>query len=157
METKVVGKTWVLIAIAVIVVAAIIVYAFFFGPAKPPLSSGTISYAPAGQLIAGFPTDLILGDVSATQESYGIAYSTSTQQSTATFLASGSAKDSVGTLFNAYELYFYHNGWQITGHATAVSTALGMTATKGNATANVTIVQQSATSSKVTVSYVAPQ
>lgn len=150
MYTSLTGKTWVLITIAAIVIAAILAYAFLYHPAQRSGSQGNVAYAPAGQLIDGFPAALVIGAVSTTTEaSYRIAYQGVTQD-TATFVASGSIEDAMPYLFDRYQQYFYTNGWSVAEVSDGQGPQRSISAAYGSSTANVTIVARSAASSAVT-------
>ena len=148
------------VVIVVIIVAAIGILLYFSSARLAQAPSGGAAgnaasgvkpvYAPTGQLTSGFPQGMVLGSTTATEESYTIAYGTSTNQYTANF----TAKTAIVLLAKLYRTYFAANDWTIENGAFTTSTQVGFYATKGSDIANVVIVAQSATSSNVTATYV---
>ncbi len=133
-------KAWIWIgAAAVIVVVGILVIWAVQKPASQPTASGPApSYAPSGQLVAGFPKALVLDQAAQISSSYSINYSASTNQYTAEW----NSPSSMASLYGQYKSYFQTNGWKITNDVTKYSASRGLYATKGSAEASVAIMQQ---------------
>jgi len=112
--------------------------------------TGTMpSYAPPGQVVAGFPQELILGADASFTESYSVNYSSSTNQFTAQWDSSSTVDD----LVSQYQKYFSANGWTAGMNQTASNSFQSISATNSNgASALVTIVPQSE-GSQVSVTY----
>jgi hypothetical protein len=108
-------------------------------------------HATAGQLIPGFPRQLVLDSAATVSNSYSINYSASTNQYTAEWVLSSS----LASLYVEYQSYAKANGWTISNHAD-LPTLKGIYATNASSTAamNVIITPQGK-GSTVTVSYVA--
>jgi hypothetical protein len=107
-------------------------------------------HAPTGQLITGFPKELILDDASQMNNSYSINYSSSTNQYTAEWVSSSS----LASLYAKYQAYAPANGWTVMNHAN-LPTLKGVYATNASTSVamNVIITPQGK-GSKVTITYV---
>jgi len=145
-------KTWMWVGGGIVVLALILIFVGGSSPSYPPpsgpSSGSTPVYAPQGELVAGFPTELILDTSAKTTQSYSINYSSSTDQYTANF----SSGQSMLALYGAYKTYLTQNGWTITNDMHSYTSSRGLYATKGNADASAAIVDQGATR-QVTVTY----
>ncbi len=164
MTAKLDKKTGFLILGAVVALALIVIlYAYFASlPAPSPSGGGQAAgpsgpapvYAAAGQLVAGFPSTLILDNAAKVSESYSIGYSASLNQYTAQWNSSSS----MASLDILYQNYLSKNGWRITKQSTnrpAFSPEFrGIYATNGSYDANVTIVAEG-TGAEVTITYLA--
>ncbi|MBU6447245.1 hypothetical protein KGQ24_00160 [Patescibacteria group bacterium] len=64
--------------------------------------------APAGQVVSGFPTELILNKDAQTNQSYAISYPLQNQYS-----AEVKTNDTVASTYQAYLNYFSKNGYQV--------------------------------------------
>lgn len=162
---------WIGVAAAVVVIAAVAIW-FFYGRQKAYLGPAPV-HAPEGQVVDGFPRQLILGTPTSTTttsavasssmevffagitNSYSINYSTSTNQYTAEWLSSSTP----ATLYKQYQSYIEKNGWTITNH-NDLATFKSIYATNASSGVNIVLVPQSKTStstnkgSKVTVTYI---
>jgi N-acetylneuraminic acid mutarotase len=94
---------------------------------------GVAVYAPSGQIIYGFPTQLILDSTAAITNSYSIASSSTVVQYTVEWNSS----NSMTSLYNTYKQYLTANGWTIT-NVTTQSTAVSLSA--GNTSSSLNIV-----------------
>lgn len=158
------AKNGALIVLAVLVVAFLAAYAVLRSQppqgggqnqaARPaPVPSGPPpSYAPKGQLVPGFPKELILDAAAQVSNSYSINYSASLNQYTAQWNSSSS----MAALYAGYKAYLPKNGWQIVNQNTGNVSWRGIYATNGTHDVNVAIVQQGK-GSRATVSYVQKQ
>jgi hypothetical protein len=143
-KIKVMGKagkkTVIVIVVVAVVLAGIALYARWTARQSAPQSTGPAPvYAPKGQMVAGFPTDLILDHNVQAMNSYTINYSTSTHLYVAQWNSSGS----VASLYNAYLAYLPAHGWTITNRFTSRPDLRGLyvvkNATSSPASANITI------------------
>ncbi|MGC9599334.1 MAG: hypothetical protein ABSE18_03040 [Minisyncoccia bacterium] len=146
-------KTAVLIIVGVIIFAAIILYAYLYGPSWPtsPQATGPAPvHALQGQVVAGFPQDLILDSGAQVNNSYSVNYSSSTNQYTVQWNSSSA----VARIYNDYLAYFPTHGWTVTNRFTTRPDLRGLYAVNASssASANVTIAVQGA-GSEVSVSY----
>jgi hypothetical protein len=163
MLMKLDGKTGALIIGAAAILAIIFALAFVTNsnpgktpiatpmpaPASTPPSSGpTPTYAPKGQVVAGFPKELILDPDAQTSNSYAIKYSSSINQYTAEW----SSKASMQSLFTKYQDYFKNNQWTITNTGASQPSFRGLYAKKGNTEGSVAISMQNNVT-QVTVGY----
>lgn len=142
---------WVGIAVVVIVVVWGGVYWFIHRGSTGPVPV----HAPAGQVITGFPQDLILGTATGSAQSavsvtnsYSIRYSSSTNQYTANWISSSTAAD----LYSQYQSYASANGWKVINHADT-ATLKAVYAVNGSSSINVVIVPQTSGGSAVTATY----
>lgn len=160
---------WVWIGVAVVVVAVIVAVVVWFvnrGQAPQQAAVVPVVHAPAGQVIAGFPQQMILGvstSSSATSgaasffsgitDSYSIGYSTSTNQYTAEWVSSST----IAALYKQYQDYVTKNGFTIINHADT-ATLKSIYATNPISVVNIVITPQSSVGqnkgSKIIVSYV---
>ncbi len=135
--------------LAIILVAVAIFSVLFFAGylrySKKPIAP---VYAPKGELIAGFPKELILDSKAKLDESYTINYDKNTDQYTADY----NSDESMLGLFSEYTDYFKQNGWTITNETTKYSGSRGIYAKKDNTEASVAIIDQK-TQRRVVVSY----
>ncbi len=92
-------------------------------------------YAPQGQMIAGFPTGLILDHNVKATNSYAINYSSSTNL----YVVQWDSSSSVAALYNAYLAYLPANGWTITNRFTDRPDLRGFYAVNNLTSANVNI------------------
>jgi len=140
------GNRWKYIAaaVAVLLVAVVAAYwQFIYKRVPAPV------YAPKGELVRGFPKELVLDQKGIVSGSYYVNYSTSLNQYTAVF----DSTEPMLSLFSQYKDYLSKNGWTITNEITKYETSRGLYAVKGAADASVAIIEQ-AKSREVTVSFV---
>jgi len=142
---------WVWVGGAIILVALAGCGAWYFYGNKGPAAL-VVAHAPAGQLIAGFPKELVAVDPSAQlTSSYTVAYSSKTNQYSAEWTSSSSA----AALYDAYQSYAKANQWTISNFADyPFMKALYLTNVSG-AKANIEL-SAVGTGAKVTISYVVP-
>lgn len=129
---------WIGVAIVIVVVGILIIWAVQKPSSQPAASNPVPSYAPMGQLVAGFPKELILDPAAQIGTSYSINYSASTNQYTAQWNSSSS----MTSLYGQYKSYLQTNGWTITNDVTKYSASRGLYATQGSAEVSVAIMQQ---------------
>lgn len=151
-------KTGTLILAAVVILIVIFIAAFVFksnpqggGPAGPTAAQVGVSptYAPQGQLAAGFPTDLILDGKAKVSQSYSIDYAAAGNQ----YTASWDSVMSVQALFDAYKSYLPLHGWTIPdGVAQIGKYGASLYGEQSGATANISIVPKGK-GSHVVISY----
>jgi hypothetical protein len=151
-------KTGALIILAVAVIVGIVIYAFVQSPGSStpsttpsptPVAIATPSYAPQGQLAAGFPQSLILDSGANISASYTIAGSSQNQ-----YTAEWNSKSSMAAEYSAYKTYLTANGWTITNDNAGHVTFQALYASNASATVSVGVVA-AASGSQVTVSYAA--
>jgi hypothetical protein len=149
---------WVWVGVAVVVIIVIVaVVMWIIGREKGSLTGPVPVHASAGQVIAGFPQDLILGiatgSLAGVTNSYSLDYSTSTNQYTAEWVSSSTP----AALYAQYQNYTAANDWTIMNHADTAA-LMAIYATNASSAVNIVITPQSqaalAKGSKVTVSYV---
>jgi len=134
----------------VIVVIALVVSAFWrFSGAGNKVAVGSVVAAPTGQLVAGFPHELILDAAAQVSDSYSIDYSSSTDQYTTEWVSSSSA----ATLAQAYVQYFASSGWTVVNSSTEAPTYYSLYAVTSTADANVVMATRG-NALDVTVSYI---
>ncbi len=148
-------KTAVLIIVGVVIFAAIIVCAYLYGPSWPTMPQATGPapvHAPQGQVVAGFPKDLILDSEVQVANSYTVHYSSNMHQYTVQWNSSSS----VASIYNNYLGYLPTHGWTIMNRFTARPDLRGLYATETNTTSsanvNVTIAVRGM-GSQVSVNY----
>jgi hypothetical protein len=117
-------------------------------PASQPRGPMPV-HAPAGQLVPGFPKELILDESAKLSDSYSVNYNPSLNQYTAVFNSNEAMLD----LFAAYKNWLTRNGWTITNEIAYYPTSRGLYAKKGTADASIAIIDQK-TQRQVVVSYV---
>lgn len=115
------SRTWIWIVSAVVVVVIIIALVFWFvekrSPYAPAVSGPKPAYAPAGQLVAGFPVGLLIDSGATITKSYSLAYSSTTDQYSVEWDSSSSPQ----SLAVGYTLYFQGDGWRIASETTTSS------------------------------------
>jgi hypothetical protein len=149
---------WVWVGIVVVVIVAGAGTIIWVVNREQTPQTGPIPvHAPVGQVVAGFPQELILGvatsgtegSVAGVTNSYSINYSSSTNQYTAEWNSSST----LVALYTQYQSYIAANGWTIINQAD-YPTLKGIYAMNSSmAAVNIVIVSENA-GSKVTVSYV---
>lgn len=149
---------WVGVAfLAAVIILSIISPSLWRGaaPGVPQKTGPQPTYAPQGQLIPGFPKELILDSAARVGNSYSINYSASGNQYTAAWNSSSS----VAALFNQYKTYLPANGWVVpAGSARSGKYGASLFATNANpaSVVNISIVPAaSGNGAQVTISYVA--
>jgi hypothetical protein len=158
---------WVWVGVAVVVIAAIVAgVVWFINRGKAPQTGPVPVHAPTGQVVVGFPQQLILGTPTSSTatsgassffagitNSYSINYSTSTNQYTAEWTSSST----LASLYKQYQNYVAQNGLTIVNHIDTASIK-GIYATNASSAVNIVIAPQSQVAptkgSKITVSYV---
>jgi hypothetical protein len=119
----------------------------------------TLTTAPTGEVIAGFPSELILEDGVVASESYSIAY---TEGSVSQPVVSYLSKKTLEQNIEAYGAYLSLNEWIVSHEATADDAPVTFYyATKNNADLNITFAVEEAIEGeegtggvKVTIAYV---
>jgi hypothetical protein len=149
MEDK--KRMWAWVGAVVVVLALILVFSGKFGPlSQTPAPSGPGPvYAPQGQLVAGFPTSLILDQGVLISNSYSIKYIGGANQYTAQWTST----TTLSKLFSAYQNYFSVNGWKVS-NVMAYPKAKGLHAENATSAVGVSIID-SGKNRAVTVTYVA--
>jgi hypothetical protein len=143
-------RIWIWTGVVIVLLLILVLLGAFSGKNNQPVTQGVPTYAPQGQLVTGFPQELVLDPTAQLGGSYGINYSTSTNQYTAMWTSSKSLDD----LYSAYKTYFQNNGWTISNEMTAYAGTKGLHAAKGTASAGLSVVDNGA-SRKISVTYVA--
>lgn len=134
---------WSVVIAAVIIVAALVVFSYVLKPSEP-----RAAHAPKGEIVAGFPRELILDDEALIGNSYSIEYNENINQYAATFSSARPMEDLLGQ----YKSYLVGEGWSITNEINKYPNSRGIYARKGNQDVNVVIADQGS-SREVMVSY----
>lgn len=116
-----------------------------------PPSPATSSYAAAGQLVKGFPQQLVLDTKASVGQSYSIKYTT---QNVNQYTAQWNSSSSLSSEANQYETYFTTNGWKVSVNKTTAPSVRAVSAATSSGYALVNISEEG-TGSEVTVTYVA--
>jgi hypothetical protein len=135
---------WVVVIVLVVLVAVVVTASLTKKSAAPP---GAVVFAPAGQLVSGFPEALLLNAGVPISQSYLVNGPSGPKQYTAVWDASSSG----AMIYNAYLSYFENNGWTIANRTTQPK-LLGLYAMQDSAAANVAISAQG-TGAEAVVSY----
>jgi hypothetical protein len=136
----------IVVAIAVVIVVLALIWWFTWGEYRSPRAA----FAPSGQLISGFPKELILDQTALIDKSYTIGYAYNLNQYTATWNSSSS----MDGLYNQYLNYFTSHGWTITNSSNNITAFRGVYAVTSTADTNVVMDDSGQGGLKVTVSYV---
>jgi len=134
----------VLIVVAVAILAGIILYVSLRnGPSAPAAQPSTTAlgspaFAPKGELVSGFPKELILDNSAAITGSYSINYSSSTNQYTAEWNSSSS----MSALYDAYKAYLPAHDWSILNDITKFPTSRGFYVRNASSDVSVAIIAQ---------------
>jgi len=140
------NQVWIWVGVVVVVLAVVFVFVWKPMPSAP---NDVPVHAPAGQLVSGFPSQLVLDSSAPVGSSYSLKYSSSTSQYTAQLNSS----NSVSAEFTSYQSYFSANGWTIGDSNQSSPTLESIYAT--NDTSGVTVVIAAhGTGSQVTINYV---
>ena len=139
-------KPWFWVSAVVILAAAcLLTYAWL----HPEMVAGVPSYAPQGQVVAGFPDILLLDSSARVTESYSIMYSSSTKQYTVQWESPAPPM----SIAAGYALYFSSHGWNILTEASSSDGSLdGIYAVTSSSAVNFTATA-SGTGSAVVLSY----
>ena len=157
MKTPVERQTVITIVVAVVLLAAIfIVWAIsttWQAPAPgtnpmPQAQTPTPEFAAKGQVVQGFPQNLILKDNPNITNSYTINYSSSTNLYTAQWNSS-STPDSV---VSQYQTFLSQNGWSVTLTKSTVSWLKGLSAVTSTANLLLSVTPQGS-GSQVSLTY----
>jgi hypothetical protein len=144
----------VLIWIGILALIVIVLLVIFWKPSQPAAPATQPqpqpTYAPQGQVVAGFPQELVLDPNAKVGSSYSINYSASTNQYTAEWASSMS----MASLFGKYKTYLSSNGWTITGQS-GKATLDSVYATDASGDVANVVISPRATGNEVVVSYVA--
>jgi len=135
---------WVTVVVIVVVAAALIVAWLY-----PIKAVGTPVYAPQGQVVQGFPQELLIDSSGQVTHSYSIAYSSSTNQYTVGWQSAASPE----ALFSGYETYFTSKNWFILDEASSSPDVQSIYAVGSIGAVNFTAVA-SGTGSAASLSYV---
>ena len=159
---------WVWVGVVVVVIVAVAVGVTWFFGRSPSAPTGPVPvHAPMGQVIEGFPQDLILGTATSSgagtnffagiTNSYSINYSSSINQYTAEWVSSSTP----AALYAQYQDYITNNGWTVTNNADTTELYAIYATNASSSVINIVIIPQSQAAqgasdkgSKVTVSYV---
>ena len=107
-------------------------------------------FAPTGQLVTGFPKELVLDQVAQISGSYAVNYSPTLDQYTANWTSTSSIND----LYGEYVDYFISRGWAITNTSTDIAGFRGIYAVTSTADVNVVMNDSGQSGLSATVSYV---
>ena len=143
------NKNKALIWVGVVAVVVVIVVALVWKPGSKPAASTGPTHAPMGQIVAGFPTQLVLDNQAQVNNSYSLDYASTTQYTTQI-----NSSSSVAANFASYQSYFNSNGWTIINLSQSSPTVEGIFAKNATAGATVTIVAEGK-GSQVTITYAA--
>ena len=135
--------------ITIVIVVIIVVVAVWLAMSKP--SGPKVAFAPQGQLVSGFPQNLILDNAASVGNSYTIGYGQNLNQYTANWTSPSS---SLSDLYGKYLAYFTQNGWTITNSSTNIASFRALYAVTSTADANVTMDDVGTSDVHVTISYV---
>jgi hypothetical protein len=138
---------WSAVAVAIICCSAGVIWNITKG-SKKVVVAPTPVFAPQGQLVPQFPTNLILDSNAAISGSYAINYSSITNQYTAEYDSSST----MPTLYNDYQSYLPKNGWNVTGSLTTHPTFDAIAASQGHNQLQVVISPYNK-ESQVTITY----
>ncbi len=128
------GQKIAVITLVVILIAAIIVaVAMKKQPGIKQAAKVKVTNAPAGQVIGGFPTELLIDASGSADQSYAAAYNNANQYTVKVKSASSEQK-----VFTDYLAYFNANGYKIV-NKNQTDTISNIYATKGTITVNVVI------------------
>ncbi len=161
-------ELWVWVGVVIVAIAAVWGGIYWFMHRSGQQAAAPVPvHAPEGQVVDGFPQNLILGS-SATSSasstggtpgilagitnSYSINYSSSTNQYTAEWVSASSTS----ALYTEYTDYVTKNGWTITNHVSSPSLG-AIYAVNASSSLNIVITPQSSGSnkgSKVSITYV---
>jgi hypothetical protein len=140
------NQAWIWVGVVAVIV--ILVVAVVWKPkSATPVTTGP-THAPAGQIVAGFPQQLVLDSNAQVDTSYALNYASTTQYTTQI-----NSSSSVSTTFASYQKYFQSNGWTILNLSQSSPTVQGIYATNATAGVTVTIVAVGQ-GSQTTISYV---
>ncbi|OGY98991.1 MAG: hypothetical protein A2945_04065 [Candidatus Liptonbacteria bacterium RIFCSPLOWO2_01_FULL_52_25] len=117
-------------------------------PVYPPTQI-TPTYAAKGEVVAGFPKELILDERASVAASYALHYEEKLNQYSTEFHSDRSMEE----LYDVYLAYFEGDGWTLVNAITKYPGSRGLYAKKSAADASVTILATDH-SARVMVSYV---
>lgn len=138
-------RTITALVVVVLLLLVILAWWLIWGEYNAPHAA----FAPTGQVVSGFPKELILDNAAVVGKSYAIGYAYNLNQYTASWTSSVSMDD----LYSQYVNYFTSNGWTITNSSTNMSNFRGVYAKTSTADANV-VMNAAQDGLKVTISYV---
>ncbi|RJQ14560.1 hypothetical protein C4553_00600 [Candidatus Parcubacteria bacterium] len=133
---------------AAVIVVALVIGIFTRFRLGPREELGKPVFAPQGQVVEGFPTELVLDNEARLNNSYSIKYDEKTKQYSVSF----SSNQSAASLLASYKQYFTKEGWLIINE-TNLQQVKGIYAREVGVDVNVTINVESERSS-VMISYV---
>lgn len=139
------GNLWVWVGIAVVVIGVVLYFVWKPQPVPAPgtgttpvgQSGSSQTFAPQGQVVAGFPQSLLLDSGAQVTQSYSIPVDSNTAQYTAEWNSS----NSMASLFAQYENYLKANGWTVS-NADQSAVADTLYATKGSTVVNASFIAQ---------------
>jgi hypothetical protein len=146
------GFMWVVAVVVLVVVLAIIGIWYFYAHRSHGVASvpkGTPVFAEQGQVVQGFPKELILDSNALVTGSYSVAFASSSNQYTVEWNSSSS----MASLFASYKDYFTKSNWTVTNSSTVLSGIHAISAASSTGSAGVVIAAQKE-GAKVTISYV---
>jgi hypothetical protein len=138
-------KRVAIISAVVVIIVLAFIWWFMWGEYRAPRAA----FAPSGQLISGFPKELILDQSALIGKSYTIGYAYNLNQYTANW----TSNSSLGDLYGQYVSYFASHGWTVTNSSTNIAAFRGIYAVTSTADTNV-VMTSGQQGLKVTVSYV---
>ncbi len=138
-------KRVAIISAVVIIVVLALIWWLVWGEYNAPRAA----FAPSGQLVSGFPKELILDQTALISKSYTIGYAYNLNQYTASWTSSSS----LDGLYDQYIGYFASHGWTVTNSSTNIAAFRGIYAVTSTADTNV-VMTSGQQGLKVTVSYV---
>lgn len=142
----------IVFTIIILVVAgllAVIGFKLFRPSLEPQVARPQPVYAPEGELVADFLTNLILDEEAQIVSSYKVDYGKDLEQFSVTF----DSDKSMALLFNQYKNYFQDRYWRISNE-TIKETFSSLYVLQGGAEASVVIIAQEQ-GSQVNISFVA--
>jgi hypothetical protein len=147
------SRAWVWTVIGIVAIIVIVLVSLFWFLPKKAGAPGIPLFAPDGQVVAGFPQDLLLDSGGSITKSYSIPNGATTSQYTVEWISSSSPS----SLLAGYLIYFSGNGWRIINQSSDAGPVQSVYAASASGTANLSITSQGFGSDAV-LSYVpAPQ
>jgi len=146
MDPKFSGKfALVILATAIVAGFALVVFnkrAPVVAPAGPAAApQPVLTSAPKGEIIAGFPKELILDKAAEVGSSYSLSYNANLNQ----YSASYNSALSMNKLYGQYKSYYEDNGWTITNDIAKYQSSRGLYAMNGDSESSVGIFDEGKT------------
>jgi len=141
---------WPLLAAILVVAAGAVYFWKFYKKYVPTEQLYTITRAPKGEIVTGFPQDLLVEKNPVVEDSYSLAYSAGNlNQPVVTYVSNWPMVQNVAQ----FGAYLRNNGWTITHEADPFAKNTFYYASKDNNDANITLSTE-AEKVRVTISYV---